>query len=76
LTAGGEHHPVQASGNSIVKTSAGEIKLTNVKYVPTLTKNLILVGAVADSSNCSIKRFPRKIQENYLSGDSLKGKVT
>jgi hypothetical protein len=53
-TVGGETHGIEGLGSSIVKTKTGEIKLTNVKYVPSLTKNLISVGAIVDTSNLVI----------------------
>ena len=34
-----------------MKTKTGEIKLMNVKHVPSLTKNLVFVGAIADTGN-------------------------
>jgi hypothetical protein len=49
--AGGETHGIEGLGSSTVKTKTGEIKLINVKYVPSLTKNLVSVGAIADRGN-------------------------
>jgi transposase InsO family protein len=49
--AGGETDTVQGSGSTSVKTSTGEIKLTDVKYMPSFRKNLMSVGAVADTGN-------------------------
>lgn len=46
-TTDGKSHGIQGSGNAIVKTSLGEIKLTNVKNVLGLNKNLIFVGSIA-----------------------------
>ena len=51
MTAGGEIHSVQGTGTSNVQTPAGSIKLTNVKYVPTLTKSLVSVGAITDTGS-------------------------
>ena len=51
MTAGGETHSVQGTGTSNVQTPAGSIKLTNVKYVPTLTKSLVSVGAITDTGS-------------------------
>ena len=51
MTAGGEIHSVQAIGTSNVHTPAGSIKLTNIKYVPTLTKSLVSVGAIIDTGS-------------------------
>ena len=39
-TGGGESHPVHGTGTSTLNTSFGEIKLQNVRYVPSLKKNL------------------------------------
>ena len=50
-TAGGEIHLIQGSGSAYVQIPPSEIKLTNVKYVPSFHKNLMLIGAVADTSN-------------------------
>jgi hypothetical protein len=50
-TAGGESHEVRGSRPSTIKTQTGEIKLANVKYVPSLKKNLISVGTINDSGN-------------------------
>jgi hypothetical protein len=49
--AGGETHPIQGSGSASVQTPTSEIKLTDVKYVPSFRKNLMSVGAVADTGN-------------------------
>ena len=51
MTVGGEIHSVQATGPSNVHTPAGSINLTNVKYVLTLTKSLVSVGAIADTGS-------------------------
>jgi len=48
-TKGGEYHPIKGSGNATVKTESGTIKLKSVSYVPSMTKNLISVGATTDS---------------------------
>ena len=48
MTAGRETHPVQGSGNSNIQTPAGSIKLSIVKYVPTLKKSLISVRTIVD----------------------------
>ena len=50
-TGGGESHAVVGQGNATVKTPTGEIKLKPVKYVPSMTRNLISVGAIADCGN-------------------------
>ena len=47
-TGGGESHPVQGTGSATVQTNNGAIKLKSVKYVPSMTKNLISIGALAD----------------------------
>ena len=51
MTAGGETHLVQGTGSSNVHTPAGSIKLTNVKYVPSLKKSLVSVGTIADTGS-------------------------
>ena len=48
-TGGGESHPVRGTSSSTLCTTSGEIKLTNVRYVPSMKKNLISVGSIADS---------------------------
>jgi hypothetical protein len=50
-TADGNSHGIQGFGNATVKTSSWEIKLTNVKNVLGLNKNLISVGSIADIGN-------------------------
>ena len=46
---GGESYPVRRNGTAIAQTENGAIKLKFVKYVPSMRKNLISVGAIADS---------------------------
>lgn len=46
---GGESHPIRGSGLATVQTATGEIKVNPVKYVPSMRKNLLSVGAIADS---------------------------
>jgi hypothetical protein len=53
-TGGGESHPVVSTGTSSVRTDSGVIKLANVKYVPSMKKNLISVGSIADGGNLVI----------------------
>lgn len=48
-TRRGESHLVRGSGSTIVQTQSGEIKLKPVKYVPSMKKNLVSVGAIADA---------------------------
>ena len=50
-TRGGESHPVQGTGTATVQINNGAIKLKSVKYVPSMTKNLISVGAIADTGH-------------------------
>ena len=45
---GGESYGIQVTSTSIVNTTLGDIKLSNVKYVPTMKKNLILVASITD----------------------------
>ena len=45
---GNEPHTVQAWGPATLLTKDGAIKLSNVLYVPSITKNLLLVGALTD----------------------------
>jgi hypothetical protein len=40
---------MRGTGTTTIKTNSGEIKLTNVKYVPSMRKNLVLAGSIADS---------------------------
>ena len=47
-TGGGESHPVHGIATSTLHTSTGEIKLENVRYVPSLKRNLASVGSIAD----------------------------
>lgn len=48
-TGGGESHVVKGTGTSTLRTSSGEIKLDNVRYVPSLKKNLLSVGSITDT---------------------------
>ena len=50
-TGGGESHAVCGTGSATVNTEDGSIKLKSVKYVPSMRKNLVSVGAIADSSH-------------------------
>ena len=45
----GESHTICATDTSIVKTTSNDIKLSNVKYVLTMKKNLISVGSIINS---------------------------
>ena len=53
-TGGGESHSVVSTGTSTVRTDSREIKLSNVKYMPSMKKNLISVGSIADKGNSVI----------------------
>ena len=50
-TGGGESHSVCGTRSAIVNTEDRSIKLKSVKYVPSMRKNLVFVGAIADSSH-------------------------
>lgn len=50
-TADGERHAVGGSGDVNVKSDCGEIKMTNVMYVPSLKRNLISVGSLTDKGH-------------------------
>lgn len=50
-TGGGESHSAQGTRTSTLRTSAREIKLENIRYVPTLKKNLASVGTITDSGH-------------------------
>jgi hypothetical protein len=50
-TGGGESHPVVGTGTSTLQTSAGEIKLDHVRYVPSMKRNLMSVGSITDSGH-------------------------
>ena len=50
-TREGESHSVQGTGTATVQTNNGAIKLKSVKYVLSMTKNLISVGAIADTDH-------------------------
>jgi transposase InsO family protein len=50
-TAEGKTHEIQGVGTATVKTNSGELKLTEIKYVPSLKRNLISVGAITDTGN-------------------------
>ena len=50
----GESHLVISTRTSSVRTDSGVIKLSNVKYVPSMKKNLISVGSIADGGNIVI----------------------
>lgn len=49
-TGGGESHAIHGTSSATMNTSDGAIKLKLVKYVHSMTKNLVFVGAIADSS--------------------------
>ena len=50
-TGRGESHGVRGTGTSFVQTPSGVIKLNEVKYVPSMQKNLISVGSLADEGH-------------------------
>ena len=50
-TDGGESHAVARTSSATVTTESGAIKLKSVKYVPSMRKNLMSVGAIADSGH-------------------------
>ena len=50
-TGGGESHPIEGTGTTTVQTSNGAIKLKSVKYIPSMKKNLMSVGAIADTGH-------------------------
>jgi hypothetical protein len=50
-TGGGESHSMKGTSTSTMRTNSGEIKLTNVKYVPNMKKNLISVGSITDTGH-------------------------
>ncbi|KAG0575114.1 hypothetical protein KC19_VG319600 [Ceratodon purpureus] len=50
-TADGERHLVGGSGDVNVQTDCGETKMTNVMYVPSLKRNLVSVGSLADKGH-------------------------
>ena len=50
-TGGGESHAVAGTSSATVTTESGAIKLKSVKYVPSMQKNLMSVGAIADSGH-------------------------
>ena len=47
-TDGGESHTIAGTSSATVTTESGAIKLKSVKYVPSMQKNLMSVGAIAD----------------------------
>lgn len=49
--ADGERHVVGGSGEANVQLDCGEIKMTNVMYVPSLKRNLVSVGSLADEGH-------------------------
>ena len=53
-TGGGESHHVKGTGTATVHTENGAIKLKLVKYVPSMKKNLLSVGAIADTGHRTI----------------------
>jgi len=46
---GGESHPMRSSSIAIVQTNTSAIKLKEIRYVPNITRNLISIGALANS---------------------------
>jgi hypothetical protein len=50
-TADGECHAVGGTGDVNVKSDCGEIKMTNVMYVPSLKRNLVSMGSLADKGH-------------------------
>ena len=50
-TTDGERHAAGGSGDVNVKSDCGEIKMTNVMYVPSLKRNLVSVGSLADKEH-------------------------
>ena len=50
-TGGGESHTVAGTSSATMTTESGAIKLKSVKYVPSMQKNPMSVGAIADSGH-------------------------
>ena len=50
-TSGGESHVVAGTSSATVTIESGAIKLKSVKYVLSMRKNLMSVGAIADSGH-------------------------
>ena len=53
-TRGGESHPIKGTGTTTVHTNNGAIKLKSIKYVPSMRKNLLSVGAIVDTGHRTI----------------------
>ena len=50
-TGGGESHVIHGTGTATVNTEDGSIKLKSVKYIPSMQKNLVSVGAIAEAGH-------------------------
>ena len=53
-TGGGESHPVKGTGTTTVRTDNGAIKLKSVKYVLSMKKNLLSMGAIANTGHRAV----------------------
>jgi hypothetical protein len=67
--AGNEPHAVQARGSATFSTKKGEIKLSNVLYVPSISKNFVSVGALTNEGKVVV--FSKT---HSLILDNLKGR--
>ena len=50
-TRGGESHVIHGTGTATVNIEDGSIKLKSVKYVPSIQKDLVSIGAIVDAGH-------------------------
>ena len=67
----GERHAVGGNGEVNVKSDCGEIKMTNVMYVPSFKHNLVSVGLLADEGHVIVFTnrkclFLDNVQNKYI----------
>jgi hypothetical protein len=65
---GNEPHTIQARGLATLLTKDGAIKLSNVLYVSSITKNLLSVGALIDEGKIVVFTKTHCLVWNNLAG--------
>jgi hypothetical protein len=71
LAASNEPYAVYARGPGTLLTKKGTIKLSNVLYVPSITKNLLSVGALTDEGKVEVFTKTHYLIWNNITGRNV-----